>query len=97
MYILVPLTQKITSSAHCLHLLPCWQYLSVRGFLLPPQAGLLFLFFTTLLKVTQLTPGLSKGSLMFAELHSDARVRPKLASEEFSGCGPAFSFNQHIF
>lgn len=69
----------------------------VCGFFLPPQAGLLFLFFTTLLKVTQLTPGLKQGSLMFAELHSDARVRPKLASEEFSGCGQLFHSTNTYF
>ena len=37
-----------------------------------------------------MTPGVKQGSLMFAKLHSDARVRPKLASEEFSGCVQLF-------
>lgn len=91
MFLFLPLTQKITSSAHWLHLLPYLLAIPECVWLSPASSGrspVSFLYHPP--EGYQLTPGVKQGSLMFAELHSDARVRPKLASEEFSGCGQLF-------
>lgn len=97
MFLFLLLTQKITSSAHRLHLLPYLLAIPECVWLSPASSGrspVSFLYHPP--EGYQLTPGVKQGSLMFAELHSDARVRPKLASENSQAVASFFIQPAHI-
>lgn len=103
-FLFLPLTQKITSSAHCLHLLPyllavpeCAWVSPCVGFSCLLRQVSCFFSLPPSWRSPSWPQALSKGSLTFAELHSDAGVRPKLASEEFSGCGQLFHSTSTYF